>query len=164
MTIEEITYSLSVTQSTVVEDGVPVFETGKSPYDHVFTFPRVINVAYMKVSNVEILDDGNEKTHYVYLQVREGGYTTRSAVYDDSTSDSIIESDIIMKINMPSTAIPSNWESTGIISTGSGREGNNVQSIRLRVLNPDLSLYNASDTGEATFSFDLTLGYVTSSS
>lgn len=123
---------------------------------YTFTFPAVHNVAMMRIGNVEV-DPATAKTEgdaedYMFVQIVEGGYTSHSAYFDGN-----VETNIALKINLPSSSVPSSWNSTGIIKTGrsalrSSGIGNTVDRVTIRLLRQDLNAYT-----DSSFSFDLTL-------
>ena len=149
--IEEVTYSLTA-----------------PGYDCTLSFPRVDNVAYMRLTNIDINDLGGHD--YLLIQVMEGGYTTHSAIRHEASGNMIMEPNICLKLNMPgSSSIPSNWESYGTISVmrsaiESMSLGNSVRQVKLRVLTPELEVYrkDAADDEVKEWSLDLTLGCASS--
>ena len=143
---EEVIISLHVNAADVGSDN-----------KFTFTFPTVHNVALMRINNVEVNPTIDGATpDYVFMQILEGGYTSHSAIFDKDAAEKI-ETNIVLKINLPSSSVPSSWNSTGIIKTGrsalrTSSIGKSIDRITIRLLKQDLTSYT-----DDSLSFDLTL-------
>lgn len=160
MSSEEVILSLHANTADVTSD-----------HKLTFNFPTVHNVSMMRISNVEVhpdtavpaVEDGGDgggpvapPPDYVFLQILEGGYTSHSA-YFGKDADEKIETNIVLKINLPSSAVPSSWSSSGVIKSGrsalaTSSIGKSIDRITVRLLKQDLTPYS-----DDSLSFDLTL-------
>lgn len=154
MSTNEITISLNSANRHNLAD---------SPYNCTIPFVRgpIRDVKAMRISSINILDDNNEDTNFVFIQSSGGqGFTRHSAEYDGKIADHIV-----LKFQLPGNLVPGSWVSNGMIylAAPDSKHGATVRDISLRVLNEDLSVYSTVDPdvdpapAEVDWSFDLTL-------
>ena len=112
----------------------------------------------MRLSNIEIPNDGDvpSATHHAFICVTHGGFTRHSAEYcaaklgEDGNllnpityDDPKIVKNVALKFRLPSSNVPTNWNSPGIINVAApGGRGKMVDRIGLRVLNTNLTDYD----------------------
>lgn len=99
----------------------------------------------MRLSNIEIPndDDAGAATHHAFICVTSGGFTRHSAEYCANVDDDPkIVKNVALKFRLPSSNVPTNWSSPGIINVAApGGRGKMVDRIGLRVLNTNLTDY-----------------------
>lgn len=119
----------------------------------------------MRLSNIEIPndDDAGAATHHAFICVTSGGFTRHSAEYcavklDGTYDDPKIVKNVALKFRLPSSSVPTNWSSPGIINVAApGGRGKMVDRIGLKVLNTNLGAYVTAGGDGAEWTFTLTL-------
>lgn len=149
----EITLSLNSANRSSLAD---------SPFDCTVPFASgaVRDVKYMRLSSINIDDDGDPLTNYVFIQLVGPGQTKNIAEYAGN-----IANNVVLKFQLPGNKVPGQWVANGMIEVANSHaHGATVRDIRLRVLNPDLTPYYGTEapgvdwsTSTANWSFDLTL-------